>query len=74
MGARSEQATGHAKETVGRIMGDANLESEGKADRQAGDVKEKVGHAKDQVEELVDKAADKAEEVIDKVKNVLHRK
>ena len=53
---------GKAKEAVGDLIGSKDLKSEGKADRQAGEVKEKVG----KVEEKVD-------EGIDRVKGVLHK-
>jgi uncharacterized protein YjbJ (UPF0337 family) len=56
------------------LIGDKDLESEGKADRRAGEAKEKVGHAKDKVHEVLDKTQDKAEEVIDKTKAALRRK
>ena len=74
MGAQGDQAKGHAKEVVGKLTGNEDLESEGKADRRAGEAKEKVGDVKDKVEEVVDKAEDKVEEVIDKAKDTLHRK
>ena len=70
MGAKSDQVKGQAKETVGKLTGDEDLESEGKADRRAGDAKEKLGDAKDEVEKVIDKA----EEVVDKAKDALHRK
>jgi uncharacterized protein YjbJ (UPF0337 family) len=53
---------GKAKEAVGDLTGNKDLKSEGKSDRQAGEVKEKVG----KVEEKVD-------EGIDKVKDILHK-
>jgi len=56
------QMKGKAKEAVGDLTGNKDLKSEGKADRQAGEVKEKVG----KVEEKVD-------EGIDKVKDILHK-
>lgn len=74
MGAKSDQVKGQAKETVGKLTGDKDLESEGKADRRAGEAKEKVDDVKDKVEDVVDKAEDKVEEVIDKAKDTLHRK
>jgi len=74
MGAKSDQVKGQAKETVGKLTGDEDLESEGKVDRRAGDAKEKLGDAKDEVEKVIDKAEDKAEEVVDKAKDALHRK
>jgi uncharacterized protein YjbJ (UPF0337 family) len=63
MGAKSDQIKGHAKEAAGSLAGDKDLESEGKADRRAGEAKEKVDHAKDKVDKVIDKA-----------KGALHRK
>ena len=74
MGAESDQVKGHAKEAAGSLTGDKDLESEGKADRRAGEAKEKLDHAKGKIEEVIDKARDKGEEVIDKAKDSLHRK
>ena len=74
MGAESDQVKGQAKEAVGSVIGDKDLESEGKADRHAGEVKEKLDHAKDKIEEVIEEAKDKGEEVIDKAKDALHRK
>ena len=58
MGENSDQAKGRIKEAAGALTGDKDLESEGKADRVAGEIKEKVGDVKDKVEHLVDKAKD----------------
>ena len=58
MGAESDQVKGKAKEVVGIVTGDKDLESEGKADRHAGEAKEKVNKVKDKVEEVIDKAKD----------------
>jgi uncharacterized protein YjbJ (UPF0337 family) len=74
MGAKTDQVKGQVKEAAGNLTGDKDLESEGKADRRAGEAKEKVGHAKDKVEEVIDKAKDKVEEVIDKAKDTANRK
>jgi uncharacterized protein YjbJ (UPF0337 family) len=74
MAGKTDQAKGRAKEAVGSLTGDKDLKSEGKADRRAGEAKEKVDHAKDKVEKVVDKTKDKAEEVIDKTKDAVHRK
>jgi uncharacterized protein YjbJ (UPF0337 family) len=73
MGEKTDQVKGQAKEAVGSLTGNEDLEAEGKADRRAGEAKEKLEHAKDKVEEFVDKAKDKGEEAIDKVKDALHR-
>jgi uncharacterized protein YjbJ (UPF0337 family) len=74
MAGKTDQAKGRAKEAVGSLTGDKDLKSEGKADRRAGEAKEKLDHAKDKVEKVVDKTKDKAKEVIDKTKDALHRK
>ena len=54
---------GHVKEAAGSLTGDKDLESEGKADRRAGEAKEKLDHARDKVDEVIDSA-----------KGALHRK
>lgn len=58
MGAKSDQLKGKTKEVAGILSGDKDLESEGKADRRTGAVKEKIDHAKDKLEDLTDKAGD----------------
>jgi uncharacterized protein YjbJ (UPF0337 family) len=58
MGAKSDQLKGKAKEAAGILSGDKDLESEGKADRRTGEVKEKIEHASDKLEDLADKAGD----------------
>ncbi len=74
MDAKSDQVKGQAKEAIGTLTGDKDLESEGKADRRAGEAKEKLDDAKGKIEEVIEKAEDKVEEVIDKAKDTLHRK
>jgi uncharacterized protein YjbJ (UPF0337 family) len=74
MAGKTDQVKGQVKEAVGSLTGDKDLESEGKADRRAGETKEKVDHAKDKVEEVIDKAEEKVEEMIDKAKEAMHRK
>lgn len=51
MGAKTDRVKGQAKEAVGNIAADKDLESEGNADRRMGEAKEEFGHAKDKVEE-----------------------
>jgi len=74
MGAESDQLKGKGKQVAGIVTGDADLESEGKADRRAGEAKAKVEDAKDKIGNVVEKAKDKLEDVIDKGKDALHRK
>ena len=61
MAGKTDQMKGKAKEAVGDLTRNKDLKSEGTADRQAGEVKQKVG-----------KVEEKVEEGIDKVKDVLH--
>jgi uncharacterized protein YjbJ (UPF0337 family) len=63
MAGKTDQMKGQTKEALGDLTGNRDLKSEGTADRQAGEAKEKVG----KVEEKVD-------EGIDKAKDVLHKK
>lgn len=58
MGAKSDQVKGKVKEAAGVLSGDKDLESEGKADRRTGEVKEKIDDAKDKLVDLTDKASD----------------
>ena len=74
MGGKSDQVKGRAEQAVGSLIGDKDLESEGKADRRAGEAKEKLDDAKHAIEEVIDRTKDKVEEVIDKVKGAAHRK
>ena len=74
MGAKGDQVKGRAEEAIGALTGDEDLEAEGKADRRAGEGKEKIENAKDKIEDVIDTAKDKLEDVIDKVKDAAHRK
>lgn len=54
-----DEVKGRAKQAAGVVTGDKALEREGKADRIAGTVKEKVGTVKEKVDEARDWIADK---------------
>ncbi|MGO9458297.1 MAG: CsbD family protein [Acidimicrobiales bacterium] len=58
MAGKTDQVEGQAKEAVGSLVGNKDLEAEGKAERRSGEVKEKVGHAMDKVHEAIDKVKD----------------
>ena len=58
MGAKSDQVKGRAKEAAGTLTGDKDLESEGKADRRAGEAKARLDRAEVKAEEMIDKAKD----------------
>ncbi len=49
-----DQAKGAAKETVGRVINDRDLEEEGSADRTGGKVQEGFGTAKRKVGEAIE--------------------
>ena len=74
MGGKSEKLKGQVEEAAGILTGKKNLESKGKADRRAGEAKEKVGHVKDKVEKAAEKAESKAGRMIDKTKGASRRK
>jgi len=74
MGAKTEQVKGQVREAAGSLAGNKNLESEGKADRYAGEAKEKLDDAKQKVDDIVDRTGSKLDEVIDTTKEALHRK
>ena len=56
MSEKTDQLKGKGKEAIGRLTGNKDLESEGKADRRGGETKEKLSDAKGKVEEVIDKA------------------
>jgi uncharacterized protein YjbJ (UPF0337 family) len=68
MAGKTEQVKGHAKEAVGSLTDNKDLESEGTTDRRAGEAKERVGHVKDKLEVVIEKGERKVGEVIDKSK------
>jgi uncharacterized protein YjbJ (UPF0337 family) len=49
---------GQIKQVAGTVSGDKDLESEGNADRRAGQAKVKLGHAEEKIEGLIDKVKD----------------
>ena len=53
MTGKTDQMKGKAKEAVGDLTGDEELKSEGKADRHAGEVKEKVDEVIDKLKSVV---------------------
>ena len=49
----ADQAKGSIKDVTGRIVGDAKLQAEGKADKVKGKVENAIGAAKDAVRDAV---------------------
>jgi uncharacterized protein YjbJ (UPF0337 family) len=50
----AEQAKGKIKEVAGKVTGDAKLESEGKAQKAAGKLRNTIGGMKDAVKEAIE--------------------
>ncbi len=65
---RCDQAKGRVKEAVGSLTNDKDLKHEGRSDRLAGEAKEKVEDAIDEVKEKLGQANDKVEDAIGKTK------
>jgi uncharacterized protein YjbJ (UPF0337 family) len=59
MEGKKDDLKGRAKEAVGDLTDDEELKREGKSDRAAGSVKDKLEKAKEKGEEFVDKAKDR---------------
>ena len=53
-----DQAKGKAKETVGKITDDEDLEAQGKVDQAGGRVKEGVADVKDAATDVIDDLTD----------------
>ena len=49
----AKQVKGEAKQVIGKLVGDAKLEAEGKADKLEGKVQNTVGGLKDTISEVV---------------------
>ena len=49
----TDDAKGRVKEAAGSLTGDDSLKDEGKVDRAAGSVKDKVGDAADKVKDAI---------------------
>jgi uncharacterized protein YjbJ (UPF0337 family) len=51
----AKQMKGTIKETAGKLMGDAKIQAEGKAEKTAGKIQNAVGGAKDAVRDALKK-------------------
>lgn len=74
MGDKTDQAKGRVKEAVGTLTGDDDLKREGRDDRLAGEVKEKIDDVVDKAREKLGDVKDKVDEVIDKTKDTVRGK
>ena len=59
MEGKKDDIKGRVKEATGDLTDDDDLKREGKTDRAAGSVKDKLERAKDKGEEFVDKTKDR---------------
>jgi uncharacterized protein YjbJ (UPF0337 family) len=55
MGGSAKEIKGSVKETIGKAVGDAKLQSDGRADRLEGKVQNALGGAKDAVRDALKK-------------------
>ena len=53
MGDKTDRATGHIKEKVGRAAGDAGLEQKGRDEQAKGDIKKSASKAKDALKKQI---------------------
>jgi uncharacterized protein YjbJ (UPF0337 family) len=61
MSGEFDQAKGRAKQAVGDLTDDDELEREGETDEAAGKVKDAIGKGKERLEEAVDDVRDRVE-------------
>jgi uncharacterized protein YjbJ (UPF0337 family) len=61
MAGEMDKAKGRVKEAAGALTDDEDIKREGRADQAAGDMKEKVGKAKDWAEDKIDDAKDRVD-------------
>jgi len=66
MGGKIDQAKGRTKQAAGVLVGDKDLEREGKVQRAAGDIKEKAAEIADDVKKATGKVVDKVKSAIKK--------
>ena len=59
LSSKGDDLKGRAKEAVGDLTDNSDLKREGKTDRAAGKVKEKLSDAKEKLEDVVDNVKDK---------------
>lgn len=62
MSGTSDDLKGRAKEAVGDLTGDRDLQREGKVDQAVGSFKDKATDAKNWVEDKIDQARDAAKD------------
>ena len=73
MAGKLEKSKGKVEVAVGSLTGNKKLESKGRIDRQAGEAKEKIDHAKTKVTDAAEKAERKAIKVVDKAKSAARK-
>jgi uncharacterized protein YjbJ (UPF0337 family) len=64
--ANTDDLKGRAKEAIGDLTDNEDLEREGKTDRAAGKVKETLGDLKDKADDAIDAVKDKLHDATDR--------
>lgn len=59
MSGNADKAKGRVEEAAGDLLDDDELKEQGKADQAAGEVKKKLGEAKEWIEDKVDDVKDR---------------
>ena len=74
MNAQEDQIKGHIKEVAGLLADDKELEDQGKSERHAAQIQEKLDQVRDVMHDVVDKTQDKVDGLLDKSKDALKSK
>jgi uncharacterized protein YjbJ (UPF0337 family) len=74
MAGKLEKARGRLKVALGSLTGNKDLESEGRLDRRAGQVKETIGRVKSKVDATAAMAEHKAVQATDSARDAARRK
>jgi len=74
MSAKTDQMKGAGEEIAGVVADDGKLESRGKADRRAGELKDKVGGARRAIDRMTSAAEQQIGRAIDKLTGAARRR
>ncbi|MEO7804991.1 MAG: CsbD family protein [Actinomycetota bacterium] len=69
MGEKIDEVTGRAKEALGDLTDNEELQREGQLDRAGADIKRRLTDLSDKAEDGVDAVKDKAEDVLSRSEN-----
>ncbi len=73
MAEQDEKARGEVKEKLGEVMGDEELERQGRADQSKAELKEAAEEAKSGLSEAAERLKDTAEDTAEKAKGAFNK-